>query len=148
LEEKSMKRFEFEVPAECRQFLLQDERNENFPEWDSDEYERLLAVAPGILAVGTISESSVRVLLEIVDDEPDEDFGKWDRVNEATINVPSGRVSIGGVDDDPESATLVNSEPGPYRARVYHGDSGSPTRKATGKEHYNVVIAHHEGRNI
>jgi hypothetical protein len=93
-EEKVMKlQFEFEVVAECQQFLLHDfstDTVENFPNWTREAGRRLLAVGPGIIAVGTISDGIKRLVLEIADCEPAEDMSGWDRVNEATIEVPSG----------------------------------------------------------
>jgi hypothetical protein len=67
-------RFEFRVPAECQQFLLQDEMNNNFPDWTREAGERLLAVEAGIIAVGTVSDWIVPVLLEIIDDKPEQDI--------------------------------------------------------------------------
>jgi hypothetical protein len=101
LKEKVMKRrFEFEVLAECEQFLLHDSGTDavkDHLDWTDEASERLLAVGEGTLAVGTIHEGFISVVVEIADSEPDEDMSRWDQVNEATKEVPSGRLIVAGM---------------------------------------------------
>jgi hypothetical protein len=60
-------------------------------------------------------------------------------VNEATIDVPSGRLSLGGVGD--LSDTLrIDVDPGSYRVRVYYGNLTSLIKSAPNNEHYKLIM--------
>ncbi len=60
---------------------------------------RLLALAPGIIGVGTVRDMDVPVTVEISDLPPDEDIKIWDQVSECTLEVSSGRLVIAGCTD-------------------------------------------------
>jgi len=134
-------RFEYEVLTECYQFHLQDEDTEEFPDWTRAAGERLLAVAPGIIGVGTVRDVIVPVVVEITDGEPDEDIGAWDQANECTIDLPSGRIVVAGCADDVADAARIEVLPGAYRARVYYGNLGSRSKDGrSGNDYYEVVL--------
>jgi hypothetical protein len=136
------RRFEFEVRAEYQQFLLYDlaaNTVENH-DWTCEAEERLLAVEEGIIGVGTISDGIVSVVLEIADSEPNEDMSRWDQVNEATIEVPSGRLIVAGILDHLRDARAIDLEPGSYRTRLYYGDLGSLINGIFSNEHYKLIM--------
>src|SRR5512133_2492575 len=137
------RRFEFDVIAEFQQFLLHDgehDADEIFPEWTREAGERLLAVEEGIIGVGTISDGIVHVVLEIRDSRPEEDTSGWDQVNEAPIEVRSGRLMVAGVCDDLADAQRIDLEPGSYRVRLHHGNLGSRANDAHVNEHCTVIM--------
>jgi hypothetical protein len=137
------RRFEFEVIAECQQFLLHDyaaDEADKIPEWTGEASERLLALRPGIMSVGTISDSLVRVVLEIAESRPDEDLSGWDQVNEATIEVRSGCLIVAGIGDDLSDARRIELKAGSYRARLHYGNLGLLTSDGLSSEHYKVVL--------
>jgi hypothetical protein len=130
-------KIEFDVIAEYRQFMLEDETNDNYPEWTPGAVEKLLAVANEIIWVGTLTEGIVRVKLELTHREPDRDTGTWDKVNEATIIVRSGRLRI------PDAMPLgltVNLDPGLYKAKLYYGALGSVNHDGSSNEHFKIIM--------
>lgn len=137
------RRFEFEVVAECEQFLLYDlaaDTVENFPEWTDEADKRLLAVEEGIIGVGTRHDGIVSVVVEIADCEPDEEMSRWDQVNETTIEVPSGRLIVAGIFDFLRDARPIDLEPGSYRTRLYYGDLGALSNGTFSNEHYKAIM--------
>jgi hypothetical protein len=113
----------FSLFADYFQFYLQDEAasGDLSQSWDEEATERLLAVAPGTIGVGTVRNNSVPVLLEIHDQEPNDDLRAWDHVVECSLDVSSGRVVIAGCTDYFPDAARIVVAPGHYRARVSYG---------------------------
>jgi hypothetical protein len=139
----TMRRFEYSLVADYFQFYLQDESVEGdlSDSWTKDAVDRLLAVAPGTIGVGTVRNMTVPVVVEIANGEPDEDFGAWDQVNECTIEVTSGRIVIAGCTDYFPDAARINLPSGSYRARVYYGELNSLSPDGLeGEDHYKVVL--------
>jgi hypothetical protein len=131
------------IHAEYQQFCVVDETaNTSMLDWTKEDEERLLAIQPGILAVGTIRCAPVPVVLEIVDNAPDDDLRLWDHVNECSVVIPSGRVVIGSIfecDYVPDDRRF-QLKPGPYRARLFYGGLDSLTTDGRGSDHYKVVL--------
>jgi hypothetical protein len=88
-------RYEFKLFADYFQFYLQDEgvKGDLSESWTQEAVNRLLAIAPGTIGVGTGRNMGVRVVVEIADDAPDEDTSIWDNVNEcrALLTATDGR---------------------------------------------------------
>lgn len=61
----------------------------------------MLAVAPGVIGVGTVRNMDVPVELEVLYSQPDDNLEEWDHVTEASLDVPSGRIIIAGCTDLP-----------------------------------------------
>ena len=87
LGEVMTRRFEYKLFADFSQFYRQDESAEDDPDisWTPEATDRLLAVEPGIVRVGTVRTAIVPVTVEITEGEPDDDVNAWDQVNECTI---------------------------------------------------------------
>ncbi|HEV3315366.1 MAG TPA: hypothetical protein VG488_00305 [Candidatus Angelobacter sp.] len=138
-----MQRFEYTLFADYFQFYLQDESTEGdlSNSWPPEAVDRLLAVAPGTIGVGTVRNMNVPVVVEITDSEPDADLSAWDHVTECTVEVPSGRVVIAGCTDYFPDAARIELVPGPYRARIYYGGLSSLSEDGLdGDDHYRVVL--------
>jgi hypothetical protein len=118
-----MRSFNFSLFADYFQLYLQDEAasGDLSQSWDEEATERLLAIAPGTIGVGTVRNMFVPVLLEIHDQEPNNDFRAWDHVVECSLDVSSGRVVIAGCTDYFPDAARIETPPGHYRARVSYG---------------------------
>jgi hypothetical protein len=133
----------FRLFSDFHQFYLQDEAatGDLGDAWTDDAVARHIATEPGILGVGTVRVSEVPVEVEVRDVPPADDFTNWDRVNEATLDVPSGRVVVAGCTDYfPDAARIIVS-PGTYRARVYYGGLGTVSEDGLeGADHYRVVL--------
>lgn len=87
-----MKSFELSLFADYFQFYIQDEpaSGDLSEAWTEEATDRLLAVAPGTIGVGTVRNMDVPVVVQIHRGEPDDDFAEWDHVVEASVDVASG----------------------------------------------------------
>jgi hypothetical protein len=139
-----MKRtFEYKLFADYYQFYLQDESAEgNLDDsWSPEAVERLLAVAPGTIGVGTVRNVTVPVVVEITDGKPDDDMNEWDQVTECSVEITSGRIVVAGCTDYFPDAVRIDVSPGSYRARVYFGNLNSLSDDGiNGDDHYRVVL--------
>ena len=121
---------DFEIFADYYQFYIQDEpvSGDLSEAWGDEAVARLLAVAPGVVGVGTVRNTDVPVTLEVLSNEPPRDFSGWDHVVECSLSVQSSRIVIAGCTDYFPDASRIEVSPGMYRVRVsYAGlDSLSP----------------------
>ena|ERR1700675_4995163 len=137
-------RFEFEVFADYFQFYLQDEsaKGDLSDSWTQEAVDRLLAVTPGAIGVGTVRNMNVPVIVEVDNEEPaSDDINAWDQVNECSVEIQSGRIVVSGCTDYFPDAARVDVKPGWHRARIYYGDLDSLSENGReGRDHYKVVL--------
>ncbi len=134
---------QLEVFADYSQFLLQDEqlRGNLAESWNEQSASDRVAVAPGVIGVGTARNYLVPVTIQVRRSEPEDDPESWDHIAEASLDVPSGRVVIAGPTDDFADSPRLTVTPGTYRVRIYYGglDTVSPNG-LEGSDHYRVVL--------
>jgi hypothetical protein len=138
-----LQQHQYQLFADYFQFYLEDENFKDTTEhiWDDEKTVELgLAIGKGIIAVGTERNFTVPVTLEIHDSEPDDDFNKWDRVNECSIDIPSGIVVIFGCTDYRPAAARVPVSPNCYRARIYYDGLDTVTDFDKGDDTYKVAL--------
>src|SRR5690606_15428309 len=71
----------------------------------------------------------------------DESFDAWQQVNEASIEVPSGKIIIAGITDDPLLASRISLKAGRYRARIYDAHMDKLSEDGLdGEDHYRVHL--------
>src|SRR6202023_3968554 len=94
----NMKSLELSLFADYFQFYVQDETaaGDLSQAWNEEATERLLAIAPGTVGIGTVRNMDVPVTVHVLAQEPDDDSPKWDHVVEAGLDVASGRMVIAG----------------------------------------------------
>jgi hypothetical protein len=116
-----MSRYDLELFADYYQFYIQDETADgNLSEaWTDEAVDRLLALAPGTVGVGTVRNVGVPVTIEVLDREPSVDAEKFDHVVECSIAVESGCIVAAGCTDYFSEAARIKVRPGSYRVRVY-----------------------------
>jgi hypothetical protein len=136
----------FTVYADYHQFYVEDAQTDAAqsaaPEfWRQEAFERGLAVARDMIAVGTARYGNVQVEVEIPDAEPDANLDAWDQVNECSIKLHSGTLLVRGCTQEVESAQRFEVTPGTYRVRVFYGnlDTDDPDAE-DGDDHYRVVL--------
>jgi len=138
------RQFEFEVLAECQQFYVHDEMADfELLDWTRQASNRLLAVSPDAISVGTIrGPAFVPVVLELSDKAPGDDLNQWDQVNECSFKITSGHLVVGNVfcGGNRIEDRRIPVEPCAYRARIYYGNLASVTRDGIGEDHYRVVL--------
>jgi hypothetical protein len=138
-----MDHYTFELFADYFQFYLQDEQTKSSwaDSWTDEASAIGLALAPGTIVVGTARNFDVPVEITILDAPHDDDFSAWDRVNECSIDVPSGRIVVAGCTDYRPDAARISVRRGCYRARIYYGglDTVSPNQ-LEGNDHYRIVL--------
>jgi hypothetical protein len=137
------RKFEYNLFADYYQFYLQDESTDGNlgDSWSPEAVERLLAVAPGTVGVGTVRNTTVPVVLEITDAKPEDDLNDWDQVAECSVEMTSGRMVVAGCTDYFPDAARIDLPPGSYRTRVYFGKLNSLSADGlNGDDHYRVVM--------
>lgn len=138
-----MQSYEFELFADYFQFYLQDEKAKGdlSESWTEEATQRLLAIAPDTIGVGTVRNMTVPVIVEIQEEEPTETFDNWDHVVECTLNIPTGKMIIAGCTDYFPDAARIKVQAGCYRARIFYG--GLDTLRGNGldgDDHYKIVL--------
>ena len=118
-----MRSFELILFADYFQFYIRDEaaQGDLSQAWNEESTDRLLAVAPGTVGIGTVRNMDVPVTVDVLEHAPEDDFPKWDHVVEAGLDVTSGRVVIAGCTDYLPDAKRIEVPPGTYRVRVSYG---------------------------
>lgn len=122
-----MTRYELTLFADYYQFYIQDESVDgNLSDaWNDDAVERLLAVAPGTVGIGTVRNVDVPVTLAVLEREPVFDPEKFDQVVECSVAVESGSLVAAGCTDYFPDAVRIKIPSGPYRVRVSFEGLGS-----------------------
>src|SRR5262245_22883902 len=117
----------FDVFADYFQFYLQDESASGVDgdSWGGVAADRMLAVAPGAIAVGTVRNVDVPVTVEILESEPPNDLEDWDHVTECSLAIVSGKLVVAGCTDYFPDAARIELRPGTYRARISGGGFNS-----------------------
>jgi hypothetical protein len=133
----------YQLFADYFQFYVEDVNPEDTTEhiWDDKKTIEIgLALGKGIIAVGTERNFTVPFSLEIHDSEPEDDFSAWDKINECSIDIPSGIIVISGCTDYRPDSARVQVNPGLYRARIYYGGLDTITDFDKGEDHYKMVL--------
>jgi hypothetical protein len=140
-----VKRFEYEIFADYFQFYLQDETaaGDLSDSWTPEAVDRLLAIAAGVVGVGTARNMPVPVVVEVNKSTPDDsDLSEWDQVNECSLEVSSGKLVIAGCTDYLPDATRIDLNPCSYRIRIHYGKVNSVTdpNAPEGDDNYKIVM--------
>ena len=138
-----MKSFELTLFADYFQFYIRDEaaKGDLSQAWNKETTDRLLAVAPGTVGIGTVRNMDVPVTVEILEREPEDDFSGWDHVVEAGLDSLSGRIVIAGCTDYVPDARRIEVSPGTYRIRVSYGALGTLSEDGlSGDDRYRLQL--------
>jgi hypothetical protein len=133
---------DLEVYSEYGQFQLGDRESVLAVQWDAAAFQRHLAVAADVISVATTTMyGDVAVRVEGWDAEPPLDLSPFDQMVEASVEVPTGLLSLTSVSSDIKLASRLT--PGWYRIRVASqnladGAGGVATRR--GDDRYLVQL--------
>src|SRR5262245_56582261 len=106
--------------------------------WTDQACKDELAVADGILGIGTASYGSVKVVVEVHDAEPPLQLADWDHATEAGLEVASGTLRVIGCLENQGADFQV--EPGPYRVRCCHANRAGRVDHGAGADWYLVQV--------
>jgi hypothetical protein len=132
----------FNLFADYHQFYLQDENSDSSLEdsWTPEATDRLLAVAPGVIGVGTMRNMTVPVSVEVRDTAPVQSV-ECDHEVECSIKVESGKLVVAGCTDYLPDAARIQIKPGTYRARISYSNLDSLSNDGLeGDDKYSVVL--------
>jgi hypothetical protein len=135
--------YSYTLFADYFQFYLQDEDADGdlSESWTDQATRDLLAVAHGIIGVGTVRNMDVPVEVEVHDSEPAYDASQWDHIVECGIDVPSGKIVIAGCTDYFPDAARIHISPGSYRGRVHYGNLDSLSEDGLdGEDRYKIAL--------
>jgi len=129
--------------ADYFQFYIQDEDVEGnlSDSWNDEAVNRLLAIAPGVVGIGTVRNMDVQVSVEVLASEASVDLNQWDHVVECTLNVGSTRLVIAGCTDYFPDAARIPVSPGIYRLRACYADLNSISEDGLeGNDRYHLQL--------
>lgn len=138
-----MSRYELTLFADYHQFYIQDENVDgNLSDaWTDDAVERLLAVAPGTVGIGTGRNVEVPVAIAVLDRAPVLDADNFDQVVECSIAVDSGVIVAAGCTDYFPDAVRINIPAGCYRVRAsFKGLDSVSADGLEGNDQYNLQL--------
>jgi hypothetical protein len=104
------------------------------------EIDGILAGA-GFIAVATARNTTLPVVIAVLDDPPDTDLSAVDHVVECDLALPSGVVVVAGCTDYAPDAARLSLAPGLYRAQI--STAGLSTLTADGldgDDHYRIDL--------
>jgi hypothetical protein len=129
--------------ADYHQFYVQDKDVDGnlSNAWTDEAVERLLAVAPGTVGIGTVRNVDVPVTIAVLEREPVLDADKFDQVVECSISVQSGIIVAAGCTDYFPNAARIKVAPGTYRVRAsFEGLDSVSADGLEGNDHYHLQL--------
>jgi hypothetical protein len=112
--------------ADYFQFYIQDEKVDGTlsDDWNQETVDRLLALGPGTIIIGTARNMTVPVTIRLYSNEPDmlRELGTIGQINECDIETSSDKLVVAGCTDYFPDAMRINVNKGIYRARIYYGN--------------------------
>jgi hypothetical protein len=115
---------EIRVYASHHQFYFQDSEAHGSTDdpsfWCEEAFARRLAIADGILGIGTGTYGIVKVRVEQHESEPDIDLAQWDHVTECGLAVQSRFILVMGCLS--QSGLFFQVKPGHFCVRACHAN--------------------------
>src|SRR5262245_9943626 len=145
--EKSM-RCNFTIFADYFQFFLEDEsmRRPVEIDWNSQSVSDLLVAGQRFIAISTVRNMRVPVIIEVYNSRPSPNFDQVifqqaDHVVEASIEIISGNLVILGTTDYYPDAPRISVAPDTYQARVYYVGLNTLSEDGLeGNDSYRIVL--------
>lgn len=134
---------QFEIFADYFQFYIQDEAADGdlSDAWSDEAVNRLLAVAPGVVGIGTVRNMDVPVSVEVFDQDLGIDLEQWDHVVECALDVKSTRLVIAGCTDYFPDAARIPVSKGSYRLRACYSGLNSLSQDGLhGNDRYSLQL--------
>jgi hypothetical protein len=130
-------------PVCAVKFHIQDEKADGdlSEAWNDAAVERLLAVAPGTVGIGTVRNVDVPVTISVLARESVLDANKFDQVVECSIAVESGTIVAAGCTDYFPDAVRIKLPAVSYRIRAsFEGLDAVSANGLVGSDHYHLQL--------
>jgi hypothetical protein len=140
-------KFDFSVLIDHFQFYIVDANADRQIKydliWDEHSIDLCVAVAPGLIAIGTARYGGcTHVSIELNGTRPVDALESWDQVVECGISISSGDILVTGPEGESESIKHITLPTGDYSARVYFAnlDAVVDEMSREGQDHYRIVL--------
>lgn len=118
---ENMTAIRYDLFADYFQFYMQDD-DQSFGDlsaaWTEEATERLLAVAPHVIGIGTVRNMTVPVSISILGSRPQIREDGWDHITTASLKIDTGRIVVAGCTDYYPDAARIEVAPGVYEAVI------------------------------
>lgn len=136
--------FQYEIFADYNQFYLQDD-NQSFGDlseaWTQVATDRLLAVAPHVIGIGTVRNMTVPVSVHVGESQPKISPDEWDHITTASLQVDTGRIVVAGCTDYYPDAARIEVTPGTYEVVICYSKLSSLSEDGLdGEDSYHVYL--------
>ena len=113
-----MRKQQFRLFADYFQLYLMDDKSEDDTSeiWTEEALERRLGIGGSTLALGTLRNVDVNLIVEVLPEAPDINEDEWDHIVTGHMSVPSGSLAVFGCTDYLPDAARIPVEPGDYEA--------------------------------
>tara|TARA_R110002049_G_scaffold308955_1_gene515167 strand:- start:52 stop:528 length:477 start_codon:yes stop_codon:yes gene_type:complete len=113
-----MHKQQFRLFADYFQLYLMDDSSEDDTSeiWTEEALERRLGIGGSTLALGTLRNVDVNLIVEVLPEAPSVDEDEWDHIVTGYISVSSGSLAVFGCTDYLPDAYRIPVEPGEYDA--------------------------------
>jgi hypothetical protein len=136
------------------QFILQTDHYQFFLEdldaavdttsiWDVDALHAMVAVADGLIAIGTARYGgATNVIVEVRVDEPSVSFDRWEQVVQSSLVARSGTLVLSSAEGAIQTAPHIHVQPGVYQVLVLFGNLSaiSDENERLGKDIYHIIL--------
>lgn len=120
-----MRIFRYDLFADYHQFYLQDDddsKGDLSEAWTEETTDRLLAVAPHVIGIGTARDMTVPVSIAVHEERPLINVDEWDHVTTASLQIDTGRIVVAGCTDYFPDAARIEVPSGIYEAIVCYAN--------------------------
>ena len=136
--------FQYEIFADYHQFYLKDD-DQSFGDlseaWTQEATDRLLAVAPHVIGVGTVRNTTVPVSVVVHESQPKDSPDEWDHITTASLRIDTGRIVVAGCTDYYPDAARIEVAPGVYEVVICYSKLGSLRENGLdGEDSYHVHL--------
>lgn len=134
----------FDLFADYFQFYLQDD-DPSFGDlstaWTAEATERLLAVAPHVIGIGTARNMTVPVSVSVHSSRPQILEEEWDHITTASLKIDTGRIVVAGCTDYYPDAARIKVVPGVIEAIICYSNLGSLSEDGLeGEDSYHIHL--------
>jgi len=133
----------YRIFADYFHFYIQDESavGDLANSWNKEATANSLAIADGIIGIGTVRNMEVPVEIVINEKEPIDNIDEYDKINECSIEIKSEKIVIAGCTDYFPEAERIKMDNGIYTVRIYYKNLDSLSEDGLdGDDTYKVVM--------